>query len=62
MLQAAKAIGVHKLTLYRWEKEGKITPAKRFARNNSRVYTDEDIARILEYKDKTVDPAAEIRA
>jgi excisionase family DNA binding protein len=57
MKQAATALGVHKLTLYRWEREGKIPPAKRFARKNERVYTDEDIQAIREWKDKIIDPA-----
>ncbi|HEX8620948.1 MAG TPA: MerR family transcriptional regulator [Allosphingosinicella sp.] len=54
---AAAKIGVHKLTLYRWEREGKIPPAKRYARKNERVYTDEDIQRIIAWKDAIVDPA-----
>ncbi|MFL6760104.1 MerR family transcriptional regulator [Sphingomonas sp.] len=57
MGEAAKKIGVHKLTLYRWEREKKIPPAKRYARKNERVYSDEDIQRILEWKDAIVDPA-----
>ena len=57
MKRAAALIGVHKLTLYRWEKDGKIPPAKRFARKNERVYTDEDIQRIREWKDRIIDPA-----
>jgi predicted site-specific integrase-resolvase len=55
MKQAATKIGVHKLTLCRWEREGKIPPAKRFARKNERVYTDEDIQAICEWKDRIID-------
>lgn len=57
MKQAAEKIGVHKLTLYRWEREGKIQPARRYQRKNERVYSDEDIARIIEWKNATIDPS-----
>jgi excisionase family DNA binding protein len=57
MKQAAEMIGVHKLTLYRWERTGKIPPARRYARKNERVYSDEDIARIVAWKNATVDPS-----
>ena len=57
MKQAAERIGVHKLTLYRWEREKKIAPARRYARKNERVYSDEDIAKIIEWKNATVDPS-----
>jgi DNA-binding transcriptional MerR regulator len=57
MKQAAEQIGVHKLTLYRWEREGKIAPARRYARKNERVYSDEDIARIIAWKNATIDPS-----
>lgn len=57
MKEAAARIGVHKLTLYRWEREKKIAPAKRYARKNERVYSDEDIQRIIAWKDAIVDPA-----
>ena len=59
MGEAAEKIGVHKLTLYRWEKSKKVPPAKRYARTNERVYTDDDIQAILEWKDKVIDPSAE---
>jgi DNA-binding transcriptional MerR regulator len=62
MKKAAELIGVHKLTLYRWEKAGKVPRAKRFARKNERVYTDEDIARIKEWKDRIIDPAENVAA
>jgi excisionase family DNA binding protein len=57
MKEAASQIGVHKLTLYRWEREGKIPKAKRYARKNERVYSDEDIQNIIAWKDAIVDPA-----
>lgn len=57
MKEAADQLGVHKLTLYRWERQGKIAAPKRFARNNARVYSDEDIEKIRDWKDRTIDPA-----
>lgn len=56
MGEAAKKIGVHKLTLYRWEKEGKIPLPPRIKRNNQRVYTDDYITRVRAWKDETVQP------
>lgn len=55
--EAAQKIGIHKITLYRWEKQGKIKPPKRLARNKERIFTDEDVALILEYKDRIIDPS-----
>jgi len=55
MAQAAKAVGVHKLTLYRWERQKKIPLPSRLRRNNQRVYTDDDIAKLKAYKDATVE-------
>jgi DNA-binding transcriptional MerR regulator len=57
MAAAAQRIGVHKMTLYRWEKSGKIRPAKRLARTNERVFTDEDIEQIIRWKELVIDPA-----
>jgi len=56
MSQAAKELGVAKSTLYRWEKAKKIAAPKRLARTNERIYTKEDIEKIREWKDKTVEP------
>ena len=57
MAQAAVKIGVHKMTLYRWEKSGKVRAAKRLARTNERIYTDEDIELIIRWKEAVIDPA-----
>lgn len=62
MGEAAKRLGVHKLTLYRWEKQGKIPPARRFARKNERVYSDQEIQAIREWKDRIIDPTESARA
>lgn len=55
--QAAEQLGIHKITLYRWEKEGKIQAPKRLMRNKERIFSDEDIARIRDWKDKIIDPS-----
>ena len=52
----AEKVGVHSATLRKWEESGKISPAKRLARNNTRIYTDDDIQRILEWKNKIIEP------
>ena len=41
--EAADLIGISKETLLKYEKEGKIPPAKRNPINNWRQYTDGDI-------------------
>jgi DNA-binding transcriptional MerR regulator len=56
MKDAAKKIGVHYMTLYRWEKNRKVPPPKRIARTNARIYTDADIAVIKEWADQVIDP------
>jgi excisionase family DNA binding protein len=57
MKDAAKKIGVHHMTLYRWEKANKIPLPKRLMRTNARIYTEEDIAAIKEWMEQIVDPA-----
>jgi DNA (cytosine-5)-methyltransferase 1 len=53
--EAAREIGVTKNTLFRWEKNGLIAPAKR-DRNNHRVYTREDIEKIKQWKNEIREP------
>jgi DNA-binding transcriptional MerR regulator len=55
MKDAAKKIGVHYMTLYRWEKNKKIPSPKRVARTNARIYTDTDIAMIKEWPERVID-------
>lgn len=46
----AKTLNVHKATLHRWEREGKIAPSIRNKINNNRMYTEkmvEDIKKIM---------------
>lgn len=57
MKQAADLLGVDKMTLYRWEKKGCVSPAKRIVHSNHRFYTDADIERIRAWKDEVRDPA-----
>ena len=45
--QAAKAIGISKETLLRYEREGKIPPARRNPINKWRQYTEKDIRHII---------------
>jgi len=56
MKDAAKKIGVHHMTLYRWEKARKVPLPKRLVRTNSRIYTDDDIKAIKEWMERVVDP------
>jgi DNA-binding transcriptional MerR regulator len=54
--EAAQQIGITKTTLFLWEKQNKIDKAKR-DRNNYRVFTADDIAKIKAFKDRITDPA-----
>jgi excisionase family DNA binding protein len=45
--EAAEILGISKLTLRNWDKEGKLT-AYRHPINNYRVYRSEDIEKIIE--------------
>lgn len=45
--EAAEILGVSKLTLRNWDKEGKLT-AYRHPINNYRVYRSEDVEKIIE--------------
>lgn len=64
--QAAKRIGVTKNTLYRWETKKddgdpnyKDFPAPpRIKHSNHRFYTDADIERIIEWKNRTTESVA----
>lgn len=56
MKDAAKKIGVHYMTLYRWEKAKKVALPKRLVRTNARIYTDADITAIKEWMERVADP------
>ena len=46
--EVAEAVGVHRLTLLRWIREGKILDVAR-ARNDWRVFSHEDLDRVRQY-------------
>lgn len=54
--QVAALLGVDKMTIYRWEKQGKVPAPKRLQRTNKRLYTMEDVDRLKRYRDAVVDP------
>lgn len=53
LTQVAEMVSIHKQTIYRWEKAGRIPQVKRLARTKERIYTDEDVEKIKEYRDRT---------
>jgi excisionase family DNA binding protein len=53
LTQVAEMVSIHKQTIYRWEKAGRIPQVKRLARTKERIYTDEDVDKIKEYRDRT---------
>lgn len=46
MTEVAKALGVHRDTLKRWIKEGKIPEARRNSTNSYRMFTQDDVDKI----------------
>jgi DNA-binding transcriptional MerR regulator len=50
--------GLSTSTLVRWENAGIIPRPKRRVRTKARIYTDEIIKRIIEYRDRVEDPPA----
>lgn len=57
LAKAAKAVGVSAVTLRRWLLEGKVDEVPR-DRNNWRVFTAADIARIRAFAEKLVPPGS----
>ena len=53
--EVLKRIGVSRNTLFLWLKKGKIKEVIR-DRNGYRLFSDDDIKRILEFKNKTFHP------
>lgn len=51
--EAARRVGVHWITLYRWERDGKIPRPPVLQRNGRRQYSDADIEAIRQFKDAT---------
>jgi len=54
-----KKVGVSRNTIFLWFKQRKIEEVSR-NRNGHRVFTDEDIRRILSYKNKFIPPSKTI--
>ena len=46
MTEVAKTLGIHRDTLKRWIKEGKIPDARRNSRNSYRMFTQDDVNKI----------------
>jgi len=56
MSQVVKKTNLSKSTLVRWENNGLIPRPKRKVRTKARVYTDEIVKKIIEYRDLEEDP------
>jgi len=52
MTEAAHALGIHRDTLKRWIKEGKIPDAPRNSKNSYRMFTQEDVEKIRQVMDQ----------
>ncbi len=50
-----KKVGISRNTLFLWLKKGKIPEVAR-DRNGHRVFTSQDVSRIIQYKDKMIAP------
>ena len=58
MSEAVEKTKLSKSTLVRWEDSGIIPRPKRKVRTKARIYTDEIIRKIIEYRDLVEDPPA----
>ena len=58
MSEVVEKTKLSKSTLVRWEDSGIIPSPKRKVRTKARIYTDEIIRKIIEYRDLTEDPPA----
>jgi len=56
MSQVVEKTNLSKSTLVRWEDRGIIPRPKRKVRTKARVYTDEIIKKIIEYRDLEEEP------
>jgi DNA-binding transcriptional MerR regulator len=56
MSQVVEKTNLSKSTLVRWEDRGIIPQPKRKVRTKARVYTDEIIKKIIEYRDLEEEP------
>jgi len=53
--EVLEKVGISRATLYKWLKEGKVPDVRR-DRNSFRIFTDEDIQRLLAYKNLIKEP------
>lgn len=53
--EVLKIVGISRATLYNWLRDNKIKEVMR-DRNNFRIFTEEDIQRILAYKNLIKEP------
>ena len=44
--EASEKLGVASMTIFRWERDGKIPRIRRHPKNGFRIFTDEDIIKI----------------
>ena len=59
MKEVIEKTKVSKSTLVRWEQKGIFPKPRRRARTKARIYTDEHIQKITEYRDRTEEPPAD---
>jgi len=52
--QVVDETGVSAMTIYRWERDGKIPPPMRLERTKATIYDEAAVARIKEYRDRIV--------
>ena len=58
LAEVAAKIGVNKMTIDRWEKQGKVQAPKRLKRTNKRLYSEEDVDRLIQFRDAVIEPVA----
>ena len=56
LTEVAQKLGVTKMTIYRWERQKKVPAPKRLVRTNKRIYTQDDVARLIDFRDAVIDP------
>ncbi len=51
--EVAQLLAVHPMTIYRWERDGKVPLPKRLKRTQECFYTEKDIKVLRKYRDAT---------
>jgi excisionase family DNA binding protein len=59
LTEVAERVGVNKMTIYRWERQKKVPAPKRLVRTNKRLYTEDDVARLIDFRDAVIDPESQ---